>query len=100
MSYKLPITVNVEGTVPSGLLYRATLFCVFKCRDTGGEFLPFLLVSKGKRLLSRLLPLLKNDAALEMLRIVTSNLPTLMSRDTEEVGESFLSAAPKQLSVF
>uniref|UniRef100_A0A3Q3VM31 mRNA decay factor PAT1 domain-containing protein n=1 Tax=Mola mola TaxID=94237 RepID=A0A3Q3VM31_MOLML len=52
--------------------------------DTGGEFLPFLLVSKGKRLLSRLLPFLKNDAALEMLRIVTSNLPTLMSRDTEE----------------
>uniref|UniRef100_A0A3Q4AC90 Uncharacterized protein n=1 Tax=Mola mola TaxID=94237 RepID=A0A3Q4AC90_MOLML len=60
-----------------------TILC-FKCRDTGGEFLPFLLVSKGKRLLSRLLPFLKNDAALEMLRIVTSNLPTLMSRDTEE----------------
>lgn len=60
---------------------------MFRCRDSGGEFLPFLLVSKGKRLLARLLPFLKHDASLKILRIVTSNLPTLMSRDTEEVGE-------------
>ncbi|XP_041672562.1 protein PAT1 homolog 2 isoform X2 [Cheilinus undulatus] len=53
-------------------------------RDSGGEFLPFLLVSKGKRLLARLLPFLKHDTALKILCIVTSNLPTLMSRDTEE----------------
>nr|CBN81394.1 Protein PAT1 homolog 1 [Dicentrarchus labrax] len=52
--------------------------------DSGGEFLPFLLVSKGKRLVARLLPFLKHDTALKILRIVTCNLPTLMSRDTEE----------------
>lgn len=62
---------------------------MFGCRDSGGEFLPFLLVSKGKKLLARLLPFLKHDAALKVLRIVTSNLPTLMSRDAEEVGEVF-----------
>ncbi|XP_019960373.2 protein PAT1 homolog 2 isoform X1 [Paralichthys olivaceus] len=52
--------------------------------DSGGEFLPFLHVSKGKKLLARLLPFLKHDSALKILRIVTSNLPTLMSKDTEE----------------
>ncbi|KAM9336646.1 protein PAT1 homolog 2 [Symphorus nematophorus] len=52
--------------------------------DSGGEFLPFLLVSKGKKLLARLLPFLKHDSALKILSIVTSNLPVLMSRDTEE----------------
>ncbi|CAB1440080.1 unnamed protein product [Pleuronectes platessa] len=52
--------------------------------DSGGEFLPFLHVSKGKKLLSRLIPFLKHDPALKILRIVTSNLPTLMSKDTEE----------------
>ncbi|XP_074518670.1 protein PAT1 homolog 2 isoform X2 [Halichoeres trimaculatus] len=52
--------------------------------DSGGEFLPFLFVSKGKKLLARLLPFLKNDTAQKILCIVTSNLPTLMSRDTEE----------------
>lgn len=49
------------------------------------EFLPFLLVSKGKKLLARLLPYLKHDSALKILRIVTANLPTLMSRDADEV---------------
>ncbi|XP_074476340.1 protein PAT1 homolog 2 [Sebastes fasciatus] len=52
--------------------------------DSGVEFLPFLLVSKGKRLLARLLPFLKHDTALKILSIVTSNLPTLMSRDPDE----------------
>ncbi|XP_069011719.1 protein PAT1 homolog 2 [Embiotoca jacksoni] len=52
--------------------------------DSGEEFLPFLLVSKGKKLLARLLMFLNRDSALTILRIVTSNLPTLMSRDTEE----------------
>ncbi|KAI4807267.1 hypothetical protein KUCAC02_027089 [Chaenocephalus aceratus] len=52
--------------------------------DSGVEFLPFLLVSKGKRLLARLLPFLKNNAALKILSIVTSNLPALMGRDPEE----------------
>ncbi|XP_029384028.1 protein PAT1 homolog 2 [Echeneis naucrates] len=52
--------------------------------DSGGEFLPFLVVSKGKKLLARLLPFLKQDSAFKILRVVTSNLPTLMSRDTEE----------------
>ncbi|XP_076615342.1 protein PAT1 homolog 2 [Chaetodon auriga] len=52
--------------------------------DSGGEFLPFLLVSKGKRLVARLLPFLKHDTALKILSTVTLNLPSLMSRDTEE----------------
>ncbi|XP_054623840.1 protein PAT1 homolog 2 isoform X2 [Dunckerocampus dactyliophorus] len=52
--------------------------------DLGGEFLPFLVVSKGKKLLARLMPFLKHDSAIEILTIVTSNLPILMSRDTEE----------------
>ncbi|XP_017291563.1 protein PAT1 homolog 2 [Kryptolebias marmoratus] len=52
--------------------------------DSGVEFLPFLIVSKGKKLLSRLLPFLKHEGAIKILHIVTSNLPTLMSRDTEE----------------
>uniref|UniRef100_A0A8D0A094 PAT1 homolog 2 n=1 Tax=Sander lucioperca TaxID=283035 RepID=A0A8D0A094_SANLU len=52
--------------------------------DSGVEFLPFLLVSKGKKLLARLLPFLKHDTTLKILSTVTSNLPTLMSRDPEE----------------
>ncbi|XP_033468016.2 protein PAT1 homolog 2 isoform X1 [Epinephelus lanceolatus] len=52
--------------------------------DSGVEFLPFLLVSKGKTLIARLLPFLKHDSARKILSIVTSNLPTLMSRDAEE----------------
>ncbi|XP_061910852.1 protein PAT1 homolog 2 isoform X3 [Entelurus aequoreus] len=52
--------------------------------DSGGEFLPFLVVPKGKKLLARLIPFLKHDSAIKILMIVTSNLPTLMSRDTEE----------------
>ena len=63
------------------------------------EFLPFLLVSKGKRLLARLLPFLKRDAALKILSIVTSNLPVLMSRDPEDVREyfsTFLGSAEKK----
>ncbi|KAK2820357.1 hypothetical protein Q5P01_023316 [Channa striata] len=52
--------------------------------ESGQDFLPFLLVSKGKKLIARLIPFLKHDSALRILRILTSNLPTLMSRDTEE----------------
>ncbi|XP_030611389.1 protein PAT1 homolog 2 isoform X3 [Archocentrus centrarchus] len=52
--------------------------------DSGGDFLPFLLVSKGKKLIARLLPFLKHDSGLKILRVVTSNLPALMGRDTEE----------------
>ncbi|KAM7381696.1 hypothetical protein PAMA_012505 [Pampus argenteus] len=52
--------------------------------DSGGEFLPFLLVTKGKKLFARLLPFLKHESAIIILRIVTSNLPTLMSRDADE----------------
>lgn len=66
-----------------------TMPSTFWCRDSGGEFLPFLLVSKGKKLFARLLPFLKHDAAVKILHIVTSNLPTLMSRDAEEVGRCF-----------
>ncbi|KAM9837949.1 protein PAT1 homolog 2 [Aulostomus maculatus] len=52
--------------------------------DSGEEFLPFLLVTKGKKLVARLFPFLKHDSAVKILRIVTSNLPTLMSRDPDE----------------
>ncbi|XP_030019265.1 protein PAT1 homolog 2 [Sphaeramia orbicularis] len=52
--------------------------------NSGGEFLPFLLISKGKKLLARLLPFLKHESAQTVLHIVTRNLPTLMNRDTEE----------------
>ncbi|XP_041755557.1 protein PAT1 homolog 2 isoform X1 [Coregonus clupeaformis] len=52
--------------------------------EAGEEFLPCLLVSKGKRLLARLLPFLSHDAALKVLSMVTSHLPVLMSRDSDE----------------
>uniref|UniRef100_A0A3B4ZF55 PAT1 homolog 2 n=1 Tax=Stegastes partitus TaxID=144197 RepID=A0A3B4ZF55_9TELE len=48
------------------------------------RFLPFLLVSKGKKLIARLLPFLQCESAQKILSIVTSNLPALMSRDPEE----------------
>lgn len=59
---------------------------VLSSRDVAGEFLPFLAVSKGKKLFARLLPFLKHQKALTLLRVVTTNLPTLMSRDAEEVA--------------
>ncbi|XP_026206485.1 protein PAT1 homolog 2 isoform X2 [Anabas testudineus] len=52
--------------------------------DPREEFVPFLLVSKGKKLIARLLPFLKHDSALRILHVVTSSLPTLMTRDAEE----------------
>uniref|UniRef100_A0A8C2WXK2 PAT1 homolog 2 n=1 Tax=Cyclopterus lumpus TaxID=8103 RepID=A0A8C2WXK2_CYCLU len=57
---------------------------IYSQLNSGVEFLPFLLVSKGKKLLARLLPFLKHETALKVLSIVTSNLPTLMGRDPEE----------------
>ncbi|XP_076857062.1 protein PAT1 homolog 2 isoform X2 [Brachyhypopomus gauderio] len=48
------------------------------------EFLPCLLVSKGKKLLARLLPFLSQDTGLHLLRAITTHLPVLMSRDAEE----------------
>ncbi|XP_034049368.1 protein PAT1 homolog 2 [Thalassophryne amazonica] len=52
--------------------------------DSEGEFLPFLLISKGKKLIARLLPFLKHETALNILCSMTSKLPTLMSRDADE----------------
>ncbi|XP_057682665.1 protein PAT1 homolog 2 isoform X1 [Corythoichthys intestinalis] len=52
--------------------------------DSEEDFLPFLVVSKGKKLLARIMPFVKRDPALNILRIITSNLPTLMSRDADE----------------
>ncbi|XP_039862561.1 protein PAT1 homolog 2 isoform X3 [Simochromis diagramma] len=52
--------------------------------ESEGDFIPFLLVSKGKKLVARLLPFLKHDSALKILHVVTTNLPTLMSRDADE----------------
>uniref|UniRef100_A0A8C1JTZ6 PAT1 homolog 2 n=1 Tax=Cyprinus carpio TaxID=7962 RepID=A0A8C1JTZ6_CYPCA len=52
--------------------------------DSGEEFLSCLLISKGKRMLARLLPFLSHDASLHILSVVTKNLPVLMSKDTDE----------------
>ncbi|XP_018619836.1 protein PAT1 homolog 2 isoform X1 [Scleropages formosus] len=52
--------------------------------ETAEEFLPCLLVSKGKRLLARFLPFLSQDIALHVLKTVTLHLPVLMSRDVDE----------------
>ncbi|KAG2463694.1 PATL2 protein, partial [Polypterus senegalus] len=47
------------------------------------EFLPVLLVSKGKRLIARLLSFLPLEAALEILVAVLKHLPLLMAQDAE-----------------
>ncbi|KAL2078740.1 hypothetical protein ACEWY4_026425 [Coilia grayii] len=52
--------------------------------ESNEEFLPCLLVSKGKRLLARLLPFLSHDAALHILTMVTVHLPILMMKDADE----------------
>ncbi|XP_077062016.1 protein PAT1 homolog 2 [Siphateles boraxobius] len=52
--------------------------------DSGEEFISCLLVSKGKRMLARLLPFLSHDASLHILSVVTKHLPVLMSRDPDE----------------
>ncbi|XP_056153579.1 protein PAT1 homolog 2 [Lampris incognitus] len=52
--------------------------------ETGVEFLSCLLIPKGKKLLARLLPFLDHDSALEILYVVSAQLPTLMSRDMDE----------------
>ncbi|CAL8307889.1 unnamed protein product [Boreogadus saida] len=53
--------------------------------ETGVEFLSCLMFSKGKKLISRLLPFLDQAAGLRILTVVTSHIPTLISRDTDEV---------------
>uniref|UniRef100_A0A672Q6Y9 Protein PAT1 homolog 2-like n=1 Tax=Sinocyclocheilus grahami TaxID=75366 RepID=A0A672Q6Y9_SINGR len=52
--------------------------------DSGEEFLSCLIISKGKRMLARLLPFLSHDESLHILGVVTKHLPVLMSRDTDE----------------
>ncbi|CAL8303344.1 unnamed protein product [Lota lota] len=52
--------------------------------ETGVEFLSCLMFNKGKKLISRLLPFLDHAAGLRILTVVTSHLPMLMSRDTDE----------------
>ncbi|CAL9699098.1 unnamed protein product [Knipowitschia caucasica] len=52
--------------------------------NSTGEFLPFLIVSKGKKLIARLLSFLKHESSLKILKIVVRNLPTLINRDTDE----------------
>ena len=60
---------------------------MFFGRETGVEFLSCLMFSKGKKLISRLLPFLDQAAGLRILTVVTSHIPTLMSRDMDEVDE-------------
>ncbi|KAA0725497.1 Protein PAT1 -like protein 2 PAT1-like protein 2 [Triplophysa tibetana] len=52
--------------------------------ESGEEFLSCLLISKGKKMLARLLPFLSHDAALNILGAVTKHLPVVMSKDTDE----------------
>ncbi|XP_016323951.1 protein PAT1 homolog 2-like isoform X2 [Sinocyclocheilus anshuiensis] len=52
--------------------------------ESGEEFLSCLIISKGKRMLARLLPFLSHDESLHILGVVTKHLPVLMSRDTDE----------------
>ncbi|XP_072523800.1 protein PAT1 homolog 2 [Salminus brasiliensis] len=52
--------------------------------ESTDEFLQCLLVSKGKRLLARLLPFLTQDAARHILTVIATHLPALMSRDPDE----------------
>ncbi|XP_069044407.1 protein PAT1 homolog 2 isoform X2 [Lepisosteus oculatus] len=56
--------------------------------ESRDEFLPYLLVAKGKRLVARLLPFLSHESALQILTAVTTHLPVLMARDTPGVDES------------
>ncbi|MBN3326526.1 PATL2 protein, partial [Atractosteus spatula] len=56
--------------------------------ESRDEFLPYLLVAKGKRLVARLLPFLSHESALLILTAVTTHLPVLMARDTPGVDES------------
>ncbi|XP_051790499.1 protein PAT1 homolog 2 [Erpetoichthys calabaricus] len=53
------------------------------CHELDAEFLPVLLVSKGKRLIARLLSFLPLEAALEILVAVLKHLPLLMAQDAE-----------------
>nr|XP_015195360.1 PREDICTED: protein PAT1 homolog 2-like [Lepisosteus oculatus] len=55
--------------------------------ESRDEFLPYLLVAKGKRLVARLLPFLSHESALQILTAVTTHLPVLMARDTPGVDE-------------
>uniref|UniRef100_A0AAV2LG37 Uncharacterized protein n=1 Tax=Knipowitschia caucasica TaxID=637954 RepID=A0AAV2LG37_KNICA len=64
--------------------------------NSTGEFLPFLIVSKGKKLIARLLSFLKHESSLKILKIVVRNLPTLINRDTDEFGLSLLYALLSQ----
>ncbi|XDV44829.1 hypothetical protein PO909_013065 [Leuciscus waleckii] len=71
---------NIKGKVEQ--LY--TELRVTNLLDSGEEFLSCLLVSKGKRMLARLLPFLSHDASQHVLSVVTKHLPVLMSRDPDE----------------
>ena len=70
----------------SVVLLHEDPYCFFG-RETGVEFLSCLMFSKGKKLISRLLPFLDQAAGLRILTVVTSHIPTLMSRDMDEVDE-------------
>uniref|UniRef100_A0A674DRK1 PAT1 homolog 2 n=1 Tax=Salmo trutta TaxID=8032 RepID=A0A674DRK1_SALTR len=78
---------QVLGEEEKGLMERTEIkveYIYSQLQEAGEEFLPCLLVSKGKQLLARLLPFLSHDAALKVLSMVTSHLPVLMSRDADE----------------
>ncbi|XP_016393507.1 protein PAT1 homolog 2-like isoform X4 [Sinocyclocheilus rhinocerous] len=65
--------------------------------DSGEEFLSCLIISKGKRMLARLLPFLSHDESMHILGVVTKHLPVLMSRDTDElirILKEFTAALP------
>ena len=69
------------------LTVRVMIFKCFHFRELGEEFLPCLLISKGKKLLARLIPFLDHESTLLTLRAVSSHLHALMARDTDEVRD-------------
>uniref|UniRef100_A0AAR2LCE6 mRNA decay factor PAT1 domain-containing protein n=1 Tax=Pygocentrus nattereri TaxID=42514 RepID=A0AAR2LCE6_PYGNA len=69
---------------PFSCFFFLVLLVILIIRESMDEFLQCLLVSKGKRLLARLLPFLSQDAARHILTVITTHLPALMSRDVDE----------------
>ncbi|KAF5892124.1 protein PAT1 2 [Clarias magur] len=71
-------------TIQGGVEQISSQLCNPGFLESTEEFLPCLLVAKGKKLLARLLPFLSSDASLQVLRAITTHLPVLMSRDADE----------------
>ncbi|XP_060794750.1 protein PAT1 homolog 2 [Neoarius graeffei] len=71
-------------TIQRGVEQISSQLCNPNSLESEEAFLPCLLVSKGKKLLARLLPFLSHDSSLQVLRVISTQLPALMSRDVDE----------------